>query len=121
MTRLSTRAREELYDAEAAKSREAGRGDLPLCNICGFPVDGVRSAWDVSHDPTMPRWLGGDAIAIAHRRCNRTHNNRIDTPRYFKSRRQRQMNIGAKRSMTPLPGGRDDRLKKKLDGRVVER
>lgn len=45
----------------------------------------------------------------------------VDTPLYHKSRRQRQMNIGAKASQFPLPGGRNDRLKKKIGGRVVER
>lgn len=121
MSRLSTRAREELYDAEAAKARSAGRGNLPVCNICNCPIDGVRQAWDASHDPAKPNWLGGAVTGIAHRRCNRAHNNHHDTPRYAKSRRQRQMNIGARQSRMPLPGGRDDRIRKKMNGDVVER
>lgn len=121
MTRLSARAREQLYDAEALKASESGRGDLPICNICNRPIDGVRQRWDVSHDPSKPRWLGGAITGIAHTHCNREHNNHHDTPLFHKSNRQRQKNIGAFRSRVPLPGGRDDRLKKKIDGAVVLR
>lgn len=121
MTRLSSRDREKLYDAEAAKARGAGRGNLPICNICSLPIDGVRQAWDVSHDPTLPKWLGGDAVALAHRRCNRLWNNRHDTPLYFKVKRIRQHHIGAKVSQRPLPGGRDSPIKIKIGRQVVDR
>lgn len=121
MIRLSSTKREELYDAETEKAREAGLGELPICNICHLPIDGTKSRWDASHDPMKPRWLGGDITGIAHSRCNRQHNNNVDTPLFAKSRRQRWMNIGAKRSQFPMPGGRDDKIKKKINGMVVER
>jgi len=119
MTRLSTRDREKLYDAEAAKAKACGRGELPICNICDLPIDGVRQAWDVSHDPKMPKWLGGDAVAIAHRRCNRLHNNQHDTPLYHHVKRVRQRFIGAKISQRRLPGGRDDPFKIKIGTRAI--
>ena len=78
--RLSTSDREKLYDNEAAKAHELGLGELPICNICQHPIDGVKSAWDESHDPKIPNWLGGEVTGIAHRRCNRKHNNEHDTP-----------------------------------------
>lgn len=120
---LSTRAREQLYDAEAAKAREAGRGDLPICRLCDCPIDGVRSAWDENHSKEFPRWLGGDVDGISHRRCNRRHNNLIDTPRYAKSRRQRQLYIGAKvRKGRPMVGTRDSGIKLKIGGgRPIDR
>lgn len=122
MTRLSTRAREELYDAEARKALEAGRGPLPICRICDCPIDGVKSAWDENHAKEFPKWLGGPIDGISHRRCNRAHNNRVDTPRYAKSRRQRQMNIGAKtRQGRPMAGTRDSNVSKRFDGSVIER
>ena len=120
--RLSTTAREKLYDAEAAKAAAAGRGHLPICNICDCPIDGVKQDWDESHDPAKPRWLGGEITGIAHRKCNRLHNNRHDTPLFHKTRRQRQGFIGAKVARTrPLPGGRKDVLKKQMDGTVIDR
>lgn len=119
--RLSSSAREKLYDAEAEKARDAGLGDLPICVHCGFAVDGTHQRWDAAHDPDKPRWLGGDVVGIAHARCNRKHNNDHDTPLYWRNRRIRQARIGAKRSLNPLPGGRDDRIRKKVNGEVVRR
>lgn len=93
--RLSSSKREQLYDAEAAKARELGRGDLPLCNICDGPIDGRTQAWDESHQKHKPRWLGGGVEGIAHRKCNRAWNNRHDTPGFHKNNRQRRRAIGA--------------------------
>lgn len=122
MTRISTTAREKLYDAEAAKALAAGRGDLPICNICDCPINGKTQRWHVSHDPSKPRWLAGEVTGIAHERCNTLHNNQHDTPLYSKTRRQRQADIGARVARTrPLPGGRSDFLKKKMDGTVIDR
>lgn len=121
MTRLSSTKREQLYDAEAGKAKAANRGPLPICVHCNTPIDGIRQRWDVAHDPSKPRWLGGEVVGLAHSRCNRRHNNRHDTPLYAKSRRTRQRHIGATRSLNPLPGGRDDRIRKKVSGEVVER
>lgn len=112
---LSSRAREQLYDAEAAKARAAGRGDLPICKLCDCPIDGVKSAWDENHAKEFPRFLGGAVDGISHRKCNRRHNNLVDTPRYAKSRRQRQMNIGAKVSTwRPMIGTKRSGVKKPL-------
>lgn len=112
--RLNTTQREKLYDAEAAKAKAAGRGDLPICNICHQPVNGATQAWDESHDPHKPRWLGGDVTGIAHRRCNRLHNNVHDTPLYAKNNRQRQRYIGAKVPQSTIVGSIASGIKKPL-------
>lgn len=119
--RLSSKQREELYDAEIAKAQAADRGDLPICNICDLPVNGATQAWDESHQKHKPRWLGGSVDGISHRKCNRDWNNRHDTPLFAKSNRQRQRYIGAKRTSSAMSGGRDDNLKKRMDGSVVLR
>src|SRR5438128_2042046 len=101
---LSSRDREKLYDAEAAKARECGRGEYPICNICDGPI-GIGQRWHVSHDPTKPRWLGGAVTGIAHARCNLDHAYTIDTPAFHKSNRVRQRYIGAKvRKGRPMVG-----------------
>jgi hypothetical protein len=120
MTRLSSTTREELYDAEVAKAKAAGRGDLPICNLCDGPI-GKGQRWHVSHDPLIPRWMDGQVTGIAHARCNMLHNNRHDTPLYHKVKRNRQKDIGAYRSSMPMRGGRDSDEKKKLNGLVVDR
>lgn len=118
--RLTTKQREELYRSECEKAREAGRGDYAICNICTFPILPGRE-WDESHDPTKPRWLGGEVTGIAHRKCNRQHNNEIDTPLYAKNERVRKRFMDFTRSRTPMQGGRDDTIKKKISGDVVPR
>jgi hypothetical protein len=77
--------------------------------------------WDESHEKLKPRWLGGTIDGIAHRRCNRIWNNRHDTPLYAKSERQRKGFLDLRRSSNPIPGGCEDRIKKKLNGDVVVR
>lgn len=116
----STRDREKLYDAEAAKASAAGRGARPICRLCDLPIQ-PGQAWDVNHEAHKPRWLGGAIDGISHRRCNRRHNNDIDTPLFAKSNRIRRAYIGATVSRRPLPGGRYDRIKKRVDGVVVLR
>lgn len=122
MTRLSSRDREKLYDAEAAKARAAGKGDLPICNLCGDPIDGRRQRWHESHDPTKPKWLGGEVTGIAHARCNQKHNNDHDTPLYWKTRRVRQRFIGAKAPAgRPLAGSIASNIKKPFRGPPIDR
>ncbi len=123
MTRLSSTKREQLYDAEALKARESGKGELPICNICGLPIDGVKQAWHESHDPTKPRWLGGEVTGIAHKRCNLDHAYSIDTPLFHKSNRVRQKYIGAKvRKSRPMVGTKDSGIKLRIGGgRPIDR
>lgn len=120
---LSSRDREKLYDAEAAKARDAGLGHLPICNICHLPIDGVRSRWHESHDPAKPRWLGGEVTGIAHARCNLDHAYSIDTPAFHKANRVRQKFIGAKvRKSRPMAGTIDSGIKLRIGGgRPIDR
>jgi hypothetical protein len=122
MTRLSSTAREKLYDAEALKARAAGRGEFPICNICDGPI-GIGQRWHESHDPTKPRWLGGVVTGIAHARCNLDHAYSIDTPAFHKSNRIRQRNIGAKvRKGRPMVGTIDSGIKLRVSGgRPIDR
>jgi hypothetical protein len=123
MVRLSSSKRAALYDAEVAKAHAAGLGNLPVCNICGLPVDGTRERWHESHDPAIPRWLGGEVTGIAHERCNLRHNNEYDTPLFAKSNRVRQRYIGAKvRKGRPMIGTRDSGIKIPFGGgRPIDR
>jgi hypothetical protein len=123
MTRLSSTKREQLYKAEAAKARAAGLGPLPICNICGFAIDGTRQRWHVSHDPVKARWLNGAVTGIAHARCNLDHAYTVDTPKFHKSNRVRQKYIGAKvRKGRPMIGTFDSNVKIPMTrGRPINR
>lgn len=118
--RLTGKQREALHESEAEKAREAGRGEHPICKLCDLPIEPGRE-WDENHQAHKPRWLGGAVDGISHRYCNRRHNNRHDTPLFAKSERIRKRFLDFKRSRTPMPGGRDDRIKKTFDGTVVVR
>lgn len=118
--RLTSTQREQLYKREADKARDAGRGDYPICNICDLPII-PGSLWDASHQKHKPHWLGGDIEGCAHARCNRSWNNQHDTPLFAKSERVRKRHLDITRSSTPLPGGRDDRIKKTMSGKVIDR
>lgn len=108
---MTNKAREELYDREKIKAQTAGRGDFPICNLCGLSILPGRK-WHESHNKYLPRALGGLVDGIAHDRCNYKHNNQHDTPLAAKRKRVRQKHIGAFQTRTKLPGGKSDRLKK---------
>ena len=115
MTRrsLSTRERLRLFTLHAG-----------VCHLCGDKIDGTREAWEISHD--LPLALGGadddDNRKPAHAKCHRRRTSERDIPAIAKSGRQRARHVGAKpRSSRPLPGGRDSKWKRTLDGRTVLR
>lgn len=112
--KLSTTKRERLYDL--------WRGDspFPICNLCHLPIEPGQN-WDESHNPLLPRALGGSVTGLAHRRCNRLHNNTHDTPLVAKNKRIHRKHIGAFKSRRPMPGGRTDPRKRTMIGIVVDR
>lgn len=112
--RLSTTKREQLYD------HWRGDAECPTCNLCSLKIQKGQD-WDESHNLHLPRALGGKVTGLAHRRCNRLHNNRHDTPLIAKNTRIRQKHIRAFRSRSPIPGGRDDPRKRTMSGQVVDR
>lgn len=113
---LSSTDREKLYD------RCRGENQFPICNIpgCGLPVDGRYQAWDESHIGA-PHCFGGTEVGVAHRECNRRHGAEVVTPAYAKAGRVRRNFIGASISDYPMPGGRDDMIKRTMSGRAVKR
>jgi len=118
---MTPKQREALWDAEVARAKAFGWGDLPRCNICKCPV-GIGQAWDVSHDG-IPKALGGTAVGVAHRKCNRDDGHEV-TRVVAKTKRQRRAHIGAKRpgmGHRPLPCGRNTRWKAKIGGGMTPR
>jgi hypothetical protein len=79
--------------------------------------------WDVSHD--IPLEAGGKDDAtnwfVAHRKCHRVHTSTVDVPLIAKVKRVHQKHVGAKKSRSPMPLGRDSKFKRKMDGTIVRR
>lgn len=118
--RLSSVARRALYEAETAKARELGFGDLPICNICRSPIR-PPGLWHVSHNPLLPAALNGLIDGIAHAKCNIDHARNFDVPLITKVKRIAEKHRDIHRPVIALPGGREDPRKRKMNGRVVSR
>lgn len=118
--RLSPKQRKALYESERDKAIEAGRGEFPICALCDLPILPGR-LWHESHNRHLPHALGGGVDGIAHGRCNLRHAREHDVPLIAKSKRIREKFLDQRRTMNPLAGGRDDRLKRTMSGKTVLR
>jgi 5-methylcytosine-specific restriction protein A len=113
--RISDRARKRLF--------ELHRG---LCHLCETPINPMIEAYDLEH--VRPRWSfqnpkeadTDENIQPAHRRCHKLKTI-VEAGHRAKAIRREARAMGAHRSKSPLPAGRDSRLKRKMDGTVVDR
>jgi len=93
-----------------------------VCHLCKLKVI-PGEEWDVSHE--IPLEAGGrdddSNWLVAHRRCHRTHTATVDAPLIAKVKRICARHLGAKKSRTPMPLGRNSKWKRKMDGTIVRR
>lgn len=116
--RLTTKQRRALYFTALDAAKAQGQ-DHPSCNLCPHPIRPGES-WDVSHEGA-PAALGGTVVGLAHKRCNRIHGAKVVTPMVAKAKRAAVKFLDIKRPSRPLPGGRDDRVKRTISGMVIDR
>lgn len=92
-----------------------------ICCICGLKIDGVSEAWD---EHVNPLWLSGDNSAEnrapAHERCAKAKSAKEARAR-SKGRRVSERHFGARKTKRPMPGSRNSRWKKHMDGSVSRR
>jgi 5-methylcytosine-specific restriction protein A len=92
-----------------------------VCELCGQKIDGIRDMWD---EHMTPLWVGGSNEEWnrkpVHRRCGQAKTSKEATQR-ARIRSFAEFHYGAKRSRTPMPGGKRSAWKKKMDGSVVRR
>jgi hypothetical protein len=79
--------------------------------------------WDVSHE--IPLEAGGKDDSsnwfVAHRSCHRHHTAKVDMPLIAKVKRIRAKHMGIKTAKVTMPFGRNSKLKRKMDGTIVQR
>lgn len=91
----STKKRDELWSRECLCAHLAGRGRLPICNLCDIVVN-AGADWHESHDPAQPRVFGGKSVGIAHALCNILHGVTVVKPQVTRSNRIRDVHLGLK-------------------------
>ena len=92
-----------------------------FCEICGLKIVG-RPEYD--HD--RPDGLGGEPTLenckVACSKCHAIKTHEQDRPIMAKANRQMKSRAGLKRKKgRPMPGSRDSKHKRKMDGTVVKR
>lgn len=90
------------------------------CYVCGRKL--IGGAWDAEHPQALA--LGGsDDISALRPICRPCHKPKTaaDKATIEKYKRIRDRHIGAKRSRSPMPFGKHSKLKRRMDGRVVNR
>ena len=94
-----------------------------ICHLCKGKIDGAREAWEVEHE--IPLAMGGadddKNRKPAHIKCHKDKTV-VDMGNIAKAKRREAKHIGAKSpSRQPLPGGKDSKWKRKLNGEWVKR
>jgi 5-methylcytosine-specific restriction protein A len=100
--RLTDKQRLEMFLAHGGK-----------CCLCGNQIDGVRERWIDEHELAL--WVGGgnemENRGPAHETCAKSKTSKEATQR-AKGRRFAEFHLGAKRSLTPMPGGKNSKWKR---------
>jgi len=93
-----------------------------VCHMCNMKVVPGQD-WDVSHE--IPLEAGGkdddSNWLVAHRSCHRQHTAKVDMPIIAKVKRIHQRHIGALKPKGTIPGSKNSKWKRKMDGTVVRR
>lgn len=94
------------------------------CCVCGEKIDAVRDGGFVD-EHIIPLALGGSNEdsnrGPAHKACARDKTSN-DLTSIAKAKRVKARHLGIRTtSKSPLPGGRDSKWKRKMDGTVVPR
>lgn len=91
------------------------------CEQCGRKIVAERP----EYDHRIPCEMGGDNsldnCQVLCPWCHAEKTHKEDAPARAKSRRVRARHVGARTPKATLPGGKGSKLKRKVNGEVVER
>lgn len=114
-----TRRREEFSNKTRVQAWERSGGHCEQCTRKLFPGD-------IEYDHRIPDGLGGsndlENCVVLCRSCHGVKTAKADVPQIAKAKRVSAKHFGAKKStFGRLPGSRDSKFKKRIDGTVVRR
>ena len=93
-----------------------------ICHLCGSAIDGTREPWEAEHVIALE--ISGDDsddnLRPAHVACHKAKT-KDDAGRIAKAKRVAAKHVGAFRPRNPLPGGRQSKWRKRMDGTVERR
>ena len=95
-----------------------------FCEQCGGPLRVGR----IAYDHRIPDALGGEptlencqVLCAGPGSCHAQKTAGEDVPAISRAKRREASHLGARVSRNPMPFGRKSRLKRKINGQVVER
>jgi len=94
------------------------------CYLCGKPINGLTERWEIEHILTRfdlgPEAETDDNRKPAHVGCHKVKT-KVDAGNRSKTIRRETRHQGGHRSKTPMPFGRGSRLKRKMNGDIIDR
>lgn len=94
-----------------------------ICHICGSKIDGTRERWDADH--VIPLEISGDDtdenLRPAHEKCHRRKTSTEDIPTIAKCKRVAAKHNGAHKPKGTIPGSKNSRWKRKINGPTERR
>lgn len=115
--RNSTKDRRDCFDQN--KFVDGGSKPYLRCHICKRILDPTRDKWVADHVGKLHAW-GGTVTMPACVPCHK-EKSKCDTTAVAKAKRGREKELGIRVSKTPMPGGRDQRIKRKMNGGYQDR
>jgi len=95
-----------------------------ICHLCGLKIDGTRQRWEVEH--VIPRSMIGrladtdENMKPAHVDCHK-EKTAEDKANLARAVRRQDRHTGVHRPKAPLPFGRNSKLKRRMNGEIVDR
>jgi 5-methylcytosine-specific restriction protein A len=111
-------ARRKSYNvAQRRKIFEDANG---ICWRCQLPIDTLKEEWHVGH-VGKAHAFGGEVVAPEHKSCNMRDCYETVIPAVAKSNRVWSRRNEKRVSRNPVPGSKNSKYKKCLNGDVIER
>jgi 5-methylcytosine-specific restriction protein A len=111
-------ARRKSYNV--AQRRAIFEANDGICWRCRTKIDTLKEEWHVGH-VGVAHSFGGEVVAPEHKSCNMKDCYEVVIPAVAKSNRIWSKRNEKKTSRNPVPGSKNSKFKKCMNGDVIER